>query len=693
MGARVNFVAPDEIGLLGRTFDQMTTRLQQQQADMQREIAERRAAQRALSDAQDDLQAIIDHMPALVVYWDKDLNNRFANRACIEWFGLTPEQMRGRHLADLIGAERFADMAPYLESVLAGNSELFERPVTLASGAVRHALLSYTPDAKSGRVDGLYGVISDVTPLKHAQAGQAQALLQLQSIVDAASDFAVIETDVHGTIKLFSSGAERMLGYAASELVNRSTPAVLHVPEEILARGAELSAQYGRTVSGVDIFIAAARNGASEWRDWTFVRKDGTELPVNLTVTAVREPGAGNAGYLGIAKDARAEREIRRVLAEARDLALQASLSKSQFLANMSHEIRTPMNAVLGMLELLLYTNLTPLQLDYTTKSKSAARSLLGLLNDILDFSQVEANKVALESAPFAVETMMRELAPILSALLGTKPVELVFSIDPALPPWLQGDVTRLRQVLINLTSNAIKFTAQGEIVVALRLHRDRGDDQQQPRSVVEFSVRDTAIGIAADKIGTIFDGFTQAETSTTRRYGGTGLGLTISERLVNLMGGQLQVESRLHEGSCFHFDLVFPHAPLPQAEPPVALPGPRRILIVDDSETARTVLAASIATLGWSALAVAGAEEALRALAAAVAQQQPYDVVLLDWRMPQVDGWELASQIHAQGAITPIVVMITAHGPSQRKPARHLGATGAAGAQRSPGRAAGAGH
>ena len=661
MGARVNLFAPDEIGLLGRTFDQMTTQLEKSQVAMQREIAERRGAQSALSQAQDDLQAIIDHMPALVVYWDKDLKNRFANRASIEWFGLTPEQMRGRHIADLIGAERFADIAPYLESVLSGNSELFERPLTLASGEERYALLSYTPDAKSGRIDGLYGVISDVTPLKRAQAGQAQALLQLQSIVNAASDFAIIETDVEGTIKLFSSGAEHMLGYAASEMVNCSTPALLHLPEEMVERAAEMSAQCGRTVSGFDVFVSAARDGASESRDWTFVRKDGTQLPVNLTVTAVRGPSAEIVGYLGIAKDVRAERDIRRVLAEARDLALQASLSKSQFLANMSHEIRTPMNAVLGMLELLQYTSLTPLQLDYATKSKSAARSLLGLLNDILDFSQVEANKVELESEPFAIETMLRELAPILSALLGTKAVELVFSIDPALAPWLQGDVTRLRQVLINLTSNAIKFTAHGEVVVALRLRRS-----DTHGSAVEFSVRDTGIGIAADKIESIFDDFTQAEPSTTRRFGGTGLGLTISQRLVNLMGGQLQVESTVHEGSCFHFCITFPHPAPERVQPPpnaVALPAHQRVLVVDDSATARTVLAASIAALGWRATAVGSGAQALCALDESVALNQPYDVVLLDWRMPEMDGWELASQIHGHGGATPIVVMITAQG------------------------------
>ncbi len=660
MGARVNAYSRDEIGSLGRAFDRMTTELEQSQLAMRRENAERRAAQSALVQAQDDLQAIIDHMPALVVYWDRNLNNRFANRASVEWFGLTPEQMRGRHIADITTPARYAEIRPYLESVLSGNSELFERPFTLASGEVRQALLSYTPDVKDGRVEGLYGVVSDITPLKHAQAGQALALAQLQSIINAASDFSIIKTNVEGTIKLFSSGAERMLGYAASELVDRATPALLHLADEMAARAVELTAEYGAPVSGFDVFVAGAHDGASQSRDWTYVRKDGTRLPVNLTVTAVRGPAGDIVGYLGIAKDIRAEREIRRVLAEARDQAQQASLMKSQFLANMSHEIRTPMNAVLGMLELLLRTQLTPLQRDYGAKSQSAARSLLGLLNDILDFSQVEADKIALESAPFSIESLMRDLAPILAALLGAKPVDLLFSIDPALPAWLQGDATRLRQVLINLASNAIKFTERGEVVVALRL---RGGDAS--RSEVQFEVRDTGIGIGGDMIARVFDGFTQAETSTTRRFGGTGLGLTISQRLVDLMGGQLQVESTPDVGSRFHFSVTFSHPA--QAHPPAppdagGLPA-MRVLIVDASAGARTELAAGIAALGWSVAAVADAEQALRAIERGAAPDQAYDLVLLDGRMAHADGGQLAARIRAHGCGAPVIAMVTTQG------------------------------
>ncbi len=661
LSARVNFFTPDELGKLGRTFDGMTALLEQSHLEMRRENAERRAAQEALGQAQADLQSILDHTPALVVYWDRDLKNRFANRSCSDWFGMTPEQMRGRHIADVIGAAQYGAMAARLDSVLAGNSELFEESIVLPTGERRDVLFSYMPDVRSDQIVGLYGVISDVTPMRRAEAGQARALRKLQNVLKAASDFSIIQTDLSGTIELFSPGAERMLGYAATDMVLKRHPGILHLEQEIHAYGAALSERYGREIAGFEVFVAEAREGASVSRDWTYVRRDGSQLPVNLTVTAIRDEFGEIDGYLGIAKDVSAERDIRRNLAAARDQAEQANHGKSQFLATMSHEIRTPMNAVLGMLELLQYTPLSQLQRDYADKSHSAARSLLDLLNDILDFSQVEANRIEIESAPFSLETLLRDLSTILSSLVGEKDVEVLFSVDPALPQWLQGDVTRVRQVLINLASNALKFTDHGEVMIMLGLRCCSAQGVE-----IEFQVRDTGIGIAADKLERIFDGFTQAEASTTRRFGGTGLGLTISQSLVGLMGGNLRVDSVLGAGSCFSFCLPF----VPAADPqPALLPAPRdtpqglRVLIVDDSAPARLVIGAIVAALGWSAVTVDSGELALRALDEAALAQSLFDVVLLDWRMPGMDGWELASRIRAISGGPPTVLMVTAHG------------------------------
>jgi PAS domain S-box-containing protein len=671
LDARLNLMAPNEIGMLGRSFDNMTEQLQQSQQAMAGENAERRRAQGELeasvaalarkSDelarAQEALQTFIDHTPALVMYWDTKLRNRFANRAYLEWFGQSPQQIRGRHIADVIGPERFFEIEARLRSVLAGHREIFERRLTIPGGEVRDALFSYIPDIQDNEVRGMYGFVSDISPLKRAEAGQQAALLQLQAVLDAASDFAIVQTDLNGTIKLFSAGAERMLGYAAADVVDRHQSGIFHVSEEVARRAAELSLRFGRPVGGFEAFVAVACEGGSESLEWTFVRKDGGTLPVNLTVTAVRDGQGRIAGFLRIAKDIRAERESRQVLADARDLAEQANLAKSQFLANMSHEIRTPMNAVLGMLELLQHTALSPLQADYARKSESAARSLLELLNDILDFSQVEANKLELESASFRVEGLMRDLSVILSSLVGNKEVELIFAIDPAIAPLLRGDATRLRQILINLASNAIKFTDHGEVTVTLGLKYSGAQGIE-----VEFIVADSGIGIARDKLATIFDGFTQAESSTTRRFGGTGLGLTISQRLVGLMKGHLSVESSVGVGSRFAFSVLFEHPTELElrAEAESGCPhAPMNVLVVDDNRLAREGLMAMLSSFGWSGACAAGGEQALALLAGA----PPFDVVLVDWRMPGMDGWELAQRIRQHANTTPIIVMVTAHG------------------------------
>ena len=359
-----------------------------------------------------------------------------------------------------------------------------------------------------------------------------------------------------------------------------------------------------------------------------------------------------------------------RLTQEALDSAEQANRAKSQFLANMSHEIRTPLNAVLGMLRLLQSTSLTSRQSDYVAKTEGAAKSLLFLLNDILDFSKVEANKMTLDPRAFQLDQVMRDLSVILSASVGSKPVEVLFDIDPRIPQALIGDDLRLQQVLINLAGNAIKFTERGEVVIGLRaLAVDDGFAR------IEVSVRDTGIGIPAEQHARIFDGFSQAEASTTRRFGGTGLGLAICQRLVGLMGGTIQLDSEPGKGSTFSFQVALAVASAPQAAlalpsdaDAVALPAepPRqRALVVDDNATARQVLSEMVMSLGWEVdVADSGA------LALSLSQQRaeegrPHDVAFVDWQMPGMDGWETSLKLRQAsdlGAST-LIMMVTAHG------------------------------
>jgi PAS domain S-box-containing protein len=350
---------------------------------------------------------------------------------------------------------------------------------------------------------------------------------------------------------------------------------------------------------------------------------------------------------------------LNETLAERTRQAEAANVAKSAFLANMSHEIRTPMNAILGMLALLQKTELTVRQADYAAKTEGAARALLGLLNDILDFSKVEAGKMTLDPQPFEVDRLLRDLSVILAANVGGKPIELLFDLDKHLPRRLVADETRLRQILINLGANAIKFTEQGSVTLSIAVLARQADEV-----TLEIAVRDTGIGIAPENQERIFSAFTQAEASTTRRFGGTGLGLAICQRLVAMMGGGLRLDSALGHGSRFHFQLTLPlaGADAPEAAQPAPPVGTLRALIVDDNAEAREVLLRMALSLGWQADVADSGEGALALLA-----EQPggYGAVFVDWQMPGLDGWQTCRLIREQALAdtAPLLVMVTAHG------------------------------
>ncbi len=343
----------------------------------------------------------------------------------------------------------------------------------------------------------------------------------------------------------------------------------------------------------------------------------------------------------------------------ARDAAEAAARAKSEFLANMSHEIRTPMNAIVGMTHLALQAAPSPVQRDYLNKIRQASRHLQGIIDDILDFSKIEAGRLGIERAEFDIEEVGDHVATLLTDRASDKGLEFVLDIAPDVPRRLLGDALRLEQVLLNLGSNAVKFTEQGEVVVTLRL-RERG-----PRDVLlHFAVRDTGIGLTTEQQGRLFQSFQQADGTITRRYGGTGLGLVIARRLVELMGGTLGVESSPGVGSTFWFTLRLEigSAPSRELRRPADLQG-QRILVVDDNRTARTLLQEMLAGMGFAADVAGSGEAAVRTVQRAAEAGRPYALVCLDWQMPGMDGVAAARAIRLLPLQPlPHLLMLTAY-------------------------------
>ncbi|MCC7483566.1 MAG: response regulator [Burkholderiales bacterium] len=467
----------------------------------------------------------------------------------------------------------------------------------------------------------------------------------LRAIFDTAGVGIITRRAERGMIGVNAAYLE-FLGYTREELESVDPAALM--PEADLARARE----------------ARARLERGELPAYTMEReyrhKDGSVRWGHVVTSAIRDEAGRLVATATIVNDVTGRRRMEDELRAAHATAEEATRAKSMFLANMSHEIRTPMNAIIGLSHLALKTALDAKQRDYVQKIHGAGTALLGIINDILDFSKIEADKLTMERVPFDLQEVMAGVSTVIGQKVFDKGLELIFDVDPRIPPRLVGDPLRVNQILTNLVSNAVKFTEAGEVRVDVRVAERLGDTIK-----LQCSVRDTGIGMTPEQAARMFQPFTQADGSTTRKYGGTGLGLTICRKLVEMMGGTIRVESEAGAGSTFSFSAWFgigEDAGTLRVVPE-ALHG-ARVLVVDDNPAARRVLADMLAALPVAVDEVASGEEAVSAVSGA-ARGQPYRLVFMDWKMPGLSGIEAARAIRAShdGAKPPAIIMVTAFG------------------------------
>ncbi len=565
----------------------------------------------------------------------------YVNRAWREALGYGVDELSRLSFAGILHPDSRTDCLALFQRLMAGEriGAVHTKFVT-KSGDILTVEGTAECAFEDGQPVAVRWLFRDVTERTRAEEAVRRSEQHFRSLTERAADMIVV-LNTDGSIKYQSPSAERVLGYPLEAVAGQSGFRFVHPDDVANAASTFASAM---SASGAPVtFECRIRHQDGSWR---VIEAVGTNL--------FEEPAVG--GFVINARDVTERKRAEVELQKAKDAAEAANRAKSEFVANMSHEIRTPMNGIIGMTELTLQTQLTVEQREYLQMVAASGDALMTVINDVLDFSKMEAGKLELDSVDFDLRDTVGDALRPLAMRAHLKGLELAFEVQPDVPEVLVADPHRLRQILTNLVGNAIKFTEQGEVLLAVQLESHCAQE-----ACLHFTVRDTGVGIPAEKQQAIFRAFEQADSSTTRKYGGTGLGLTISRRLVEMMGGRIWVDSADDRGSTFHFTIrcaVSTQSLARRPVPPADLRG-LLVLVVDDNATNRRILNEMLTHWQMRPTTVDGGGAALGCMMHAVAAGTPFPLVLIDAHMPEMNGFELADRIKHTPELAGATIMM----------------------------------
>lgn len=616
------------------------------------ELLEKRTRELQASEAK--FRLLFDRIPEAVIVYDANGVILNINSVGAQWLEKSRQTLIGTPLSDVLEPQEAAQVISRTPRILAAGSDCFEMVYVSHTGRRLEVEANNCAIEFEGQ-PAVLSVARDITERKRAVAALQAAKDYAENIINSSLNI-IVSVDKHRRIIEFNRAAQHTFGYSKEEVLGK--------PVNIL---------YAHPAQGNRIHHSSLQEGRFTG-EITNRRKDGSTFEAYLSASVLRDIHGKIVGVMGISQDITARKQAETALQAAKEAAEAANRTKSAFLANVSHEIRTPMNGILGMTALALETDLTHEQREYLEMVKISAQALLELINDLLDFSKIEAGKLVLDLHPFSLRDLLAQAMKTCALSAHQKGLELTCAVHPDVPDGVIGDAGRLRQILVNLLGNAVKFTAHGEVAVSVECL------EQAPDSMcLQVQVRDTGVGIPAAKQQQIFEPFSQADSSTARRYGGTGLGLSIAAQLVGLMGGRIWVDSTEGSGSTFtftvHFGLQPGTTPLPGSPEAVK---DLAVLVVDAHATSRCMLHELLQSWQMRPTAVASTAEALAVLVQAQAAGQPFAMVLLDGRIPDPEGGPMVVRIRQQPAMTeiPLLMLVSTVQAKDMRRFEEMGAT-----------------